>query len=262
MANQVMRRYELRNHPHHTDTDFDFLATIHRLPLTNPDTAINALRERYLKISKTRDQLPSKETIELPEQLSIEEIISILPPDFLETTKGDSTQKGNTSVEEIDYRSFVFAFFGWDVVKDGSSGLLECRACFRRLGLWLYKPKEEGKEPVYDKLPVHSEHMDYCPWINGTAQSATATAADKPEGLLCGWQILAQGIRTKHRRRVKATITPREATPVDSDTLSLDSTATDEATQRAKDKEWWSKLRRVREALHVKGPKKSILGEK
>lgn len=105
--------------------------------------------------------------------------------------------------------------------------------------------------------------MDYCPWINGTAQSATGTAADKPEGQLSGWQILAQGIRTKHRRRVKATaVTPREATPVDSDTLSLESTATDEATQRAKDKEWWSKLRRVREALHVKGPKKSISGEK
>lgn len=211
-----------------------------------------------------RDQLPSKETIELPEQLAIEEMISLLPPEFTEVVKANSTQGTDLSKEaDIDYRSFAFAFFGWDVVKDGSSGLLECRACFRRLGLWLYKPKEEGKKPVYDKLPVHTEHMDYCPWINGTAQSATGTAADKSEGLLSGWQILAQGIRTKHRRRVKATTaTPREATPVDSDALSLDSTATDEATQRARDKEWWSKLRRVREALHVKGPKKSILGEK
>jgi hypothetical protein len=262
MAEQVMRRYELTRHSRNTDADFDFLATIHRLPLTNPDTAINALRDRYLKVSKMRDQLPSKETIELPEQLSIEEIISLLPPEFSETAKGNSSQQPDLSEKQIDYRSFVFAFFGWDVVKDGSSGLLECRACFRRLGLWLYKPKEEGKEPVYDKLPVHTEHMDYCPWINETAQSATGTAADKPEGLLSGWQILAQGIRTKHRRRVKATITPREATPVDSDTLSLESTATDEATQRAKDREWWSKLRRVREALHVKGPKKSVSGEK
>lgn len=203
--------------------------------------------------------MPSKETIELPEQLSIEEIISLLPPDFVEPSEGDSTQQADSSEKEIDYRSFVFAFFGWDVVRDGSSGLLECRACFRRLGLWLYKPKEEGKDPVYDKLPVHTEHMYYCPWINGTAQSATGTAADKPEALLSGWQILAQGIRTKHRRRVKATaITPREVTPMDSDTLSLGSTTTDEAAQRAKDKEWWSKLRRVREALHVKGPKKSI----
>jgi Rsm1-like len=242
----------------------DLVATIHRLQISNPDNAINALRGRYLKISKIQEQLPAQETIEIPKQLSLKEVIDILPPGFLNSLpqkdpKGHDSQKSDGQGSEqntIDERPFAFAFFGWDVVKDGSSGLLECRACFRRLGLWLYKPKEEGKEAIYEKLPVHSEHMDYCPWINGLAQSGTGPT-DRPEDLLSGWQILAQGIRTKHRRRVKASAsaTPSENTAADPDTLSFDSA--DEASQRAKDREWWSKLRRVREALHVKGPKKT-----
>ncbi|OKL56295.1 hypothetical protein UA08_08569 [Talaromyces atroroseus] len=243
---------------------FELAATIHRLQVTNPDNAINALRDRYLKISKLQDQLPARETIELPEQLSLKEMIDILPPGFPgdspnNSLNDDTSQQSDGKENTIDERSFAFAFFGWDVVKDGSSGLLECRACFRRLGLWLYKSKEEGKEAVYEKLPVHSEHMDYCPWINGPAQSGTGRATDRPESLSSGWQVLAQGLRTKHRRRVKtsASATPTESVPTEADTLSLDSTATDEASQRAKDREWWSKLRRVREALHVKGPKKA-----
>lgn len=244
-------------------------ATIHRLPLSNPDIAINALQERYSKTLKMKEQLPAQETIELPDQFSLEETIKLLAANFAKTPSAEpSRDNNNTPSSEVDHVSFAFAFFGWDVVKDGSSGLLECRACFRRLGLWLYKPKAEGEDPVYEKLPVHTEHMDYCPWINGTAQSATGTTGDKPESLLSGWQILAQGIRTKHRRQQKATTStpdaatpPRESGSLDPDTFSLDSTATDEAAQRAKDREWWSKLRRVRETLHIKGFKKSALGD-
>lgn len=220
-----------------------------------------------------RDQLPSQETIELPERLSLTEIIDLLPPDFSDEltmsqqnpSNGDSDQQNEVQESKghtIDERSFAFAFLGWDVVKDGSSGLLECRACFRRLGLWLYKPKEQGKDPIYDKLPVHSEHMDYCPWINGTAQSGTGNATDKTEDLLSGWQVLAQDIRTKHRRRVKGATPSKDSQPAESDALSLNSTAADEASARAKDKEWWSKLRRMRDVLHVKGPRKSISTDK
>lgn len=244
---------------------FNLVATIHRLQLSNPDNAINTLRDRYMKISSIQDQLPPQETIETPEQLSLKEIIDILPPDFLNdasqrASNGDASQQTDSEKGQehrIDEKSFACAFLGWTVVKDGSSGLLECRACFRRLGLWLYKSNKEGKEAIYEKLSLHAEHMDYCPWVNGKAQSGTGSTTDRPDDLLSGWQVLAQGIRTKHRRRVKSEATTSEKIPTEPDTLSLDSTATDEASQRAKDREWWSKLRRVREALHVKAPKKS-----
>ncbi|CRG84045.1 hypothetical protein PISL3812_01386 [Talaromyces islandicus] len=246
-------------------------ATIHRLPLSNPEAAISALRDRYLKVASIDSQLPASETIELPEQVVLSDIINILPPDFLSGRAGfenDSSGSGEQSsnpegVQKIDEKAFALAFFGWDVVKDGSSGLLECRACFRRLGLWLYKPKEDGKEPVYDKLAAHSEHMEYCPWVDGQAQSGIGKSGQRPEDLLSGWQVLAQDIRTKHRRRLKSMGSSAETPCRDSDASSFDATtAEDEAAQKAKDREWWSKLRRMREALHVKGPKKNVLEKK
>jgi hypothetical protein len=100
--------------------------------------------------------------------------------------------------------------------------------------------------------------MEYCPWINGKAQSGTGKPTEKPEDLSSGWEILAQSIRTKHRRRVKSLTTVLEQSPGDSDVTSTDFDAVDEIAQKAKDREWWSKLRRVRDALHVKAPKKNI----
>jgi hypothetical protein len=259
-------------------TKVQSLATIHHLPLTNPDIAISALQKRYLKVSEMGSQLPSRETIEVPEDLKLDEIIKMLPPEFpqrqgpisdsSEASREPSQEGGQTSAEadkvepQVDETAFALAFFGWEVVKDGSSGLLECHACFRRLGLWLYKPKENGESAVYSKLPVADEHMDYCPWINGKAQSGTGKPNEKVEGLQSGWEILAQSIRTKHRRRVRSTTSATENIPRVSDTSSLDFTAVDEEAHKAKDREWWSKLRRVREALHVKGPKKTVSGSK
>jgi hypothetical protein len=223
-----------------------------------------------LKVAGIDDQLPASETIELPEQVILSDIINILPPDFLDgnptsESKISGEQSSNPDpVQAIDEKAFAFAFFGWDVVKDGSSGLLECRACFRRLGLWLYKPKEDGKEAVYDKLAVHNEHMEYCPWIDGKAQSGTGKSGQRPEDLLSGWQVLAQDIRTKHRRHLKSIGGSSAETPSrDSDASSFDATTTeDDAAQKAKDREWWSKLRRMRDVLHVKGPKKNVLEKK
>lgn len=238
-------------------------ATIHRLALSNPEAAISTLRDRYLKVAGIDGQLPANETIELPEQLVLSDILNILPPDFLENEASSEQSSSQEGSQAIDEKAFAFAFFGWDVVKDGSSGLLECRACFRRLGLWLYKPKEDGKEAVYDKLAVHNEHMEYCPWVDGKAQSGTGKPGQRQEDLLNGWQVLAQDIRTKNRRRLKALGSSAETPSRDSDASSFDApTAEDDAAQKAKDREWWSKLRRMREALHVKGPKKNVLEKK
>lgn len=249
-------------------------ATIHRLALSNPESAISTLRDRYLKVVGIDGQLPARETIELPEQVILNDIINILPPDFLDGKPASENENSGEKIsnpdgaQAIDEKAFALAFFGWDVVKDGSNGLLECRACFRRLGLWLYKPKEDGKEAVYDKLAVHDEHMEYCPWVDGKAQSGTGKSGQRPEDLLSGWQVLAQDIRTKHRRRVKSmgdssAEAPSRAPSRGSDVSSFDATtADDDAAKKAKDREWWSKLRRMREALNVKGPKRNVLEKK
>ncbi|KAF7586423.1 hypothetical protein BBP40_008912 [Aspergillus hancockii] len=246
-------------------------ATIHRLTLTNPDTAISGLRTRYLNIVKMADQLPSYEVIQTPESFDLNSVIKILPEIFDDTElhsetaepqtpqRADGNRQASPSKETIiDRTAFVLAYFGWDSVADGAAGLAGCGACFRRLGLWMYKPKDNGDISVYDTLDVANEHMEYCPWVSGKAQSGTGRPSEKPAELRSGWEVLAQALKTKHRRRVRSTASIDSRAV--SETPSMDSPSLNEANSEAKkasDREWWSKLRRMRQVLNVKSPKKT-----
>ncbi|KAB8234887.1 uncharacterized protein BDW43DRAFT_271707 [Aspergillus alliaceus] len=248
--------------------------TIHRLALSNPEAAISGLRIRYLNIVKMADQLPSQEVIQTPESFDIETLIRILPDDFegtkvcTETTEPQSPQRVDGTQDTnpqsppskeitINRAAFALAFFGWDSVADGAAGLAGCGACFRRLGLWMYKPKDNGDISVYDALDVATEHMEYCPWINGKAQSGTGKQSEKSAELRSGWELLAQALKVKHRRSIRSTASSDSRAV--SESPSADGLVFDEANNEAKkasDREWWAKLRRMRQVLNVKSPKK------
>lgn len=152
----------------------------------------------------------------------------------------------------------MLAFFGWDTVSDATAGLLGCSACFRRLGLWMYKPKDNGGTPLHDSLDLVQEHMEYCPWVSGKAQSGTGKASDEKEYLMSGWQLLAQALKVKHRRHIRSTTSgPSRAA---SEAPSTDGLTVDESNHEAKktsDREWWAKIRRMRQVLNVKSPKRA-----
>ncbi|KAL5001873.1 C3HC zinc finger-like-domain-containing protein [Aspergillus recurvatus] len=248
-------------------------ATIHRLPLTNPDIAISNLQSRYSHLLKMADQLPAPDFLPVPDGFNIKDTISILPAGILqtpevlhETTETQQPLSYNNqepvsqspvqNLLSINEAAFVLAFLGWDSV-DGTQGLAGCGACFRRLGLWMYKPKGEGEAPVHDPLDAASEHMEYCPWINGRAQSGTGRLAEKTDRLHSGWELLAQALKVKHLRQI------RSNTPIGSragsEAPSADGSAIDEQNEdvkRAKDREWWAKIRRMRQVLKVKSPKR------
>ncbi|KAI9046270.1 uncharacterized protein KD926_004108 [Aspergillus affinis] len=257
-------------------------ATIHRLPLANPDTAISNLRTRYSHLSKMATQLPEYEVLQTPESYKLEEISKTLstagfsdsetnaeptePQTPRKQTAGaespkkteDSTQKEPT----INRTAFVLASFGWDSVSDGAAGLAECSACFRRLGLWMYKPKQNGDSAIYDALDAANEHMEYCPWINGRAQSGTGKTSQKSDELHSGWQILVQALKVKHRRRVRSIASV--ASFAVSESPSTDDPVVDDANVEAKkvsDREWWTKLRKMRQVLNVKSPKRKSTTE-
>lgn len=241
------------------------------MPLTNPEIVISALRKRYSNLSKMESKLPSSDTIETPEDFDVEAIIKMLPPEFFQPEEGsvdvseletrpDSQENGRSTPapenarQDINRAAFMLAFFGWDTVSDGTAGLAGCGACFRRLGLWMYKPKENGDITVYNKLDVVNEHMDYCPWVNSITQSGSGKKTEKAEDLHNGWQTLAHTIKTKHRRHVRSMTSDHAR---DFDTRSVDQVTIDSQTHEARDKEWWAKLRRMRQVLNVKAPKKS-----
>lgn len=236
------------------------------------------------------DKLPAKEAIQTPESLDLDEIIDVLPAGFLEAdksnettepekqpettqpetpkpeTKEDSENEENAlqSQEEVPQKitinkaAFSLSLFGWDTVPDGAAGLAGCGACFRRLGLWMYKPK--GDRDLDNALEVASEHMEYCPWVSGQAQSGTGKPTDKPETLRSGWEVLTQALKVKHRRQIRSTasmdtLRAGSETPSVMDSSVVDSEV-DEETKKATDREWWSKIRRMRQVLNVNSPRK------
>jgi len=271
-----------------------YLATIHRLPLSNPDVAISGLQKRYLNLVKMEDKLPVEEAIQTPESLDLDEIINILPTGFVEpdkpsetiepekqpettqpetpkpeTKEGEKQKSAPQTQEEISQKitinkaAFALALFGWDTVSDGAAGLAACGACFRRLGLWMYKPKY-GDTELDTQLEVAGEHMEYCPWVSGKAQSGTGKPTDKPETLRSGWQVSTQALKVKHRRQIRSTasmdtLRAGSETPSMMDGSVVDSEV-DEETKKATDREWWSKIRRMRQVLNVNFPRKSTPG--
>lgn len=253
---------------HEIMTDL-IIATIHRLALSNADTAISTLQTRYSNLVKIADQLPAETMIQTPDSFNIEEVMSTLPPNFdgteapVETTEPRTPQRTEETHESpptppvVNRTAFILAFFGWDTTAEKAAGLASCSACFRRLGLWMYKPKENGDPGIYDSLEVATEHMEYCPWINGKAQSGTGRASDKQAELRSGWEVLAQALRVKHRRRMRSTTSAGSRAV--SESPSVDGSLFDESnddTKKASDREWWSKILRMRQMLNVKTPKK------
>ncbi|KAK2740163.1 hypothetical protein FQN55_009004 [Onygenales sp. PD_40] len=244
--------------------------TIQRLPLTNPETALSGLRTRYRNLNKLGPKLPAIENIETPTGLELDEIIRILPANILsESTTRTTTSTGNNednqveassqeTPKDINQAAFTLALFGWDAASDVGADLATCGACFRRLGLWMYKPKKDGSISVYSSLNVVSEHMDYCPWINAKTQSGGRKSVVKGPGgeVQSGWEVLGQAIKTIHRRQTRSDAPLVESTP-EVPASPAGASVDDDESRKLKDREWWAKLRRVRQTLQVKGSKKA-----
>jgi mRNA (guanine-N7-)-methyltransferase len=222
------------------------------------------------------DKLPSHESIQTPDGFDIDILMKSLPSDWFKESNqasgtlnpppgadGDTNEAAPQPAAEtpqiINQAALAMAFFGWDSTLDGSKDLAACRACFRRLGLWMYKPKENGEVSVYTSLDAAAEHMDYCPWIDRSAQSGTGKANEKIANLRSGWEIVAEAVKVKHRRRVRSmasvdTLRTEPSTP-SAETPSEEG-AVDEETKKAADREWWAKIRRMRQLLTHKSPRR------
>lgn len=125
------------------------------------------------------------------------------------------------------------------------------------------------------RLDVVAEHRDYCPWINSVSQSkgfaTNQTTSRSPTFDFAGWEILLRVLqnsassRDKIQRPVSVTDTDvepnrisnevsDEATEVGSMISEVTSVTqkADPAARDAKDKERWAKLKKLKQAFHVK----------
>ncbi len=229
------------------------------------------------------DDLPS--ALSIPAAVDISNIIRELDADFFHTTQGQpaATAAESALSPTINQQALALAFFGWQAEDGHISGLAVCEACFRRLGLWLFKRKSQStvgsetatddEEAAMSRLDVIGEHRDYCPWVDASSQNGDSTPRKGSSGSadLAGWEILARVVRnTAHLsgRFSQPSATPKSGTTavdgsVDDDTgLVGKAGQTDvQALRDSKDKERWAKLRKLRQVFHIKESKKRAKGK-
>lgn len=169
-----------------------------------------------------------------------------------------------------------------------------CHSCLRRLGLWMFKSKEVADDGTVlvpapmDHLDPVREHRFFCPWRNPAAQrnpGRAATASSSAEPDLAGWELTClvlkndaylRAVEAKRKSggifRLSRPTTPAvsaaaagggDATPSAPGTplaaFGPDGVALadgDGADEKAKDKERWARLRRVKSLFDTKGVRK------
>ncbi|KAJ5721639.1 uncharacterized protein N7483_009573 [Penicillium malachiteum] len=245
---------------------------IQHIQIYNNEAATWGVLTRYQNIMKMADQLPAIDVIQIPDGFDLETVMKTLPemwteelqkaseasdaqeessgtgPEPMEGVEESTPQQPAETPNSINKAALVLAFLGWEPSVDGHAGILNCRACFQRLGLWLYKPKPNGDEPVYSSLDVAAEHMDYCPWINRAAQSGGTLPSAPKLPSKCGWEMVTTACEARHGMELAYARVMRPETPeyeLDYDE-EFDSDDDEELLNyQYHDEEWYAKMDRI-----------------
>ena len=276
--------------------------TIQRLPLAHHKTAIADLRQRYHSLVAISSELPPD--LSTPSSLDLSSISQDLlpllhppspdppsstPPNPSNPPPNDTTTT-TTPPSPLNTSALALALLGWQAEAGHVIGLATCTACFRRLGLWLFKPSsspsDSPSKSSMHRLDVLSEHRDYCPWINPLAQNGAPTATTSQQQRrtssldgLAGWEALLRAVnanlifkRHDHREnagRGAGVVAVGRGRRNDGDNVDDGDDAASEVASVAgssaltnreedgksrdeRDRERWAKLKRLKQAFHVK----------
>ena len=249
--------------------------TIFKLPLNNATDLLSSLRQRYDELCLRKDTLPYAFNLRLPDSFSVETILTYFPADFFpKRTDIDSANAPDPQTPDVDKVALTLALFGWQGNTHPRLGVqlgsISCAACFRNLGLWLFKSKAVNAEGVETKAAVVnclqpvSEHRSYCPWRSAVSQNGKGKISTSS---LAGWEIAMKMLKNEYYLRTGG-VDVIEARPVtqgnigsaESDVLGLGEVGEVEVETKdereAKDKERWARLRRVKSLFDTKSTKK------
>lgn len=236
--------------------------TIYRLPLAQQATALDNLRQRYNSLNAMASDLPSNLSIPEKSELSekCEYVLALLCERATKPADPSTDITTSEPTPSLNEAAWTLALFGWQAEESHISGLATCHACFRRLGLWLFKPSAgASSESSMDRLDVVGEHRDYCPWINALSQNGNTSRHTSLEGL-AGWEILLRVVNANTRywkeetERLSVSVA-REGDNAASEVNSIATSASaveDKAARDEKDTERWAKLKRLKQVFRVK----------
>lgn len=267
--------------------------TIYRLPLAHQAIALANLRERYESLATMADELPANlstppefsalrdspqlsRLLHPPQASSPSSIPHTSPPPEGSSPVSHPPRTTSLPTPPVNQRALTLALFGWRAETEHITGLAVCPACFRRLGLWLFKPRpsssasEPDGEASVSRLDVVAEHRDYCPWINSESQNGLVSSRPRPSSASAmsmadkaGWEILNRAVTNAVRPRVDAwTSEGRESSQGPPDTPATlkgsfadsmaTSTAVDTASRDEREKERWSRFKKIKQAFKIK----------
>jgi len=195
--------------------------------LLNMANAISTLHTRYNSILESDAKVPTPQS----DQLS-----------------GIQEELGRFRFEEnidLNPNALSMALYGWH---GKGEEVVECRHCFRSLGLWLYR----GDEPTMERLDPGDSHLEYCPWRSPEAQETeivvSGSNGEQKKQKLAGWELVYQAIAKDNAKK------GRKATPApeDVDTAALAASVTPEQREK-KMKDLLKRLKDIRKPFSVKG---------
>ena len=248
------------------------LDSIFKLPLNHPGTTIHHLRDRYDELCTRKETLPYLMNMRTPQGFDLDLVLSYLPADFFACSSAQHIE--NPTQPEVNKVAFLMALFGWQghvhATLGDQIGSVSCQACFRVLGLWLFKSKEvnEAGEEVtgaaMNKLDVVKEHRDYCPWQNAASQNGQRASVISSTSTLAGWEIIIRILKNDHHLRSSGERTGSRGSrqpSVDNASeyaITFATEVDDEAARSVRDekeKRMLRRLRRVKSLFETKGKK-------
>ncbi|EXJ93170.1 hypothetical protein A1O3_01727 [Capronia epimyces CBS 606.96] len=160
--------------------------------LLNTHLALSGLKTRYDSIMARAEEVPE---------------VAPLPATAV-TESQDLEQFRFGDEEKPNINALRMAVCGWE---RKTEDVIECRHCFRSLGLWLYR----GDSPAIENLDSVEDHLEYCPWRSADAQDTervVGTREGHEPGLelkkerVSGWMLVYQAV-------VKDNVKRRSSTP-------------------------------------------------
>ena len=210
-------------------------ASIQRIEgLLNTPNVITNLRNRYDGLASNVSETPDTQLLSKRGEEAEKEIRRF---QFEETIRPD-------------INALRLAICGW---KTKSDDVLECRNCFRSLGLWLYR----GEQRAMERLDAIESHLEYCPWRSSTAQQTEIAASSRDEdgvpiGMekLAGWQLVCQAVKLDNAKRRRKTLEieredSRPASAIYGEVSSTDTGADVTLTPEQREKRMKALLKRI-----------------
>ncbi|KAK5075929.1 hypothetical protein LTR70_009901 [Exophiala xenobiotica] len=200
--------------------------------LLNMSGAISSVRSRFKSMVETIEEVPTVSDLPAYEDLSAPvardlEALSFTPSNM---------------------DALKLAVCGWQYKE---ADVVECKHCFRSLGLWLYR----GATPTVEHLDAVDSHLEYCPWRSPEAQDTELMMPDidRSSGKklkLPGWALVYHAIKKHNFKKGGADRSSLSITQVDGVDIERERLSPEQRDKKMRD--LMRRIKEIKKPFNVK----------